>query len=1335
MQEQGSTGQNISNNLPLPLQIDNKDNQMQNNNIQFNSFNQIPQMNPNLNIPNINEFSLVGNQSQGSDKLNNIQIQNEILNFTQQNNILNFINNNIFYNNNNDTLLNNNNNNYYIAGNSNKNTKPYFTKKSKLLQSYSLKEINEYIQKDIFQLEKFLPNYKQYITNNNIESINICLKYIEYTNFFFNHTVTNKVNDLLQKIIYSDIYGDNNYENVNDKNSQIKSIIKEIKELYKKLIPFDLRKSYLHDFYEKNSDKKLYNLFKNDLNIYQNDKTKIYYLSEIFDIVKQKLDFKGKEELNRYFNNFKNQNSINNNFYDSILGGNNDKNGGNYSNNYNNSYNNTHKYRKYSYQSPINQNKKNNTYYNSYENNNNYDNTNGSNHHQANNNYSAHNNYMTDDNDNLGYKKSYENNNYFHHNHNLQYQKNNNYKNSYSTRHYHNNNNNKNNNIRNKGNRKNSAYTGVLVEIDSTPKKQDDNNDSKVNINENQKDNENDNQKRSDIEEDKINGKDNNNNEEITTNINTITIDDNTNNINNEDTQNIVDNNKNNNNNDVNYDDNQIDLENNLNINNENSKKENINLNEDEQLCKSEDNSDVKDDNILSDFNSINPFQETVLSSDENSVKDEQNILNKNININSDNELININDNDNKDNNIEKEENSLILNIINNSQNNNIINSALYDNDNNNIKDEENNININEYKYENHIEENNINLNECKSDNQNEDDKNMDIGNLLEIKDEDIDNKDKIEVKSTDQIPKVNLISKNNNIIKEINDINLNESNSNSCKNLKNKSIINLNNKKINSNNNNNLYNNNNNNNNYNNNNNLLFNNLTNEQLQLLKLMVLQNSNNNNNMLMNLYNFQNQTSPQNPNNNNNINYINNTKNRSINKNNNNNNTLTNNNNMNNFNNILNSLNWLNNNNLNPFNLNYFYQTNNFQSYSSIFSNYWSDENNLLSSLKKNNSYNNKNSYQNKISYINHKSEFLLNEYKQIKNFEKENPSAIEENLKLFEEKIILPVYTKISEENQEKKDYYTAIYNKYKNLIMKILSKHSLEDISVEPYGSIVNNFMTEWGDIDICIVPKDLINFNDFWEYLNEIKEEAVDIQKIAKFNIIDKYPRFFLLKLIDVEKNTDLDITVQNRLPIENTKLIRLYSLLDQRFHILGIFLKFWVKKNHINGAPDKFLSSYALLILIIHYLQNIADPKILPILQEIQNIQKEYKYYYEDKELKTNLYFEEDLEKINNYMNIINDKNENNNSVVELLIGFLHFYSYEYNHYLISISHSAKKSVDKDDLVAFPLEDPFDINYNPGKSLKLKTLQYSAFLFCMKKELNNILSGEYFKFGVGE
>ena len=96
----------------------------------------------------------------------------------------------------------------------------------------------------------------------------------------------------------------------------------------------------------------------------------------------------------------------------------------------------------------------------------------------------------------------------------------------------------------------------------------------------------------------------------------------------------------------------------------------------------------------------------------------------------------------------------------------------------------------------------------------------------------------------------------------------------------------------------------------------------------------------------------------------------------------------------------------------------------------------------------------------------------------------------------------------------------------------------------------------------------------------------------------------------------------------------------------------------------------------------------------------------------------------------MEIINSQTQNELTVVELLVGFFEYYSYIYNHYFISISRSDKIPADENETIAFPIEDPFDIGYNPGKSMKINTLSYTAFVYCMKKELNNIISGEYFK-----
>jgi DNA polymerase sigma len=399
---------------------------------------------------------------------------------------------------------------------------------------------------------------------------------------------------------------------------------------------------------------------------------------------------------------------------------------------------------------------------------------------------------------------------------------------------------------------------------------------------------------------------------------------------------------------------------------------------------------------------------------------------------------------------------------------------------------------------------------------------------------------------------------------------------------------------------------------------------------------------------------------------------------------------------------------------------------------------------------KNNHYNN--NHNNKIDIL--KQEKLIEtEYEKLGKLKKENPSKISENLKLFENYILLPIYNEINSNSNtpEISKLYSSVYLKYKEVINSVIKENNLEGTIVEPYGSIVNNFLTSDGDIDISIVPNNISKIG-FRIYLEQIEKELVkqnliqdneeendiNLNNNSRIYISTRYAR---LSVVDLETNIYIDITVHNLLPIKNSKMIRLYSLFDQRFHILGIFLKHWVKINNIKGAPNKFLSSYALLLLIIHFLQDVVEPKILPMLQEIMPKEKnkdeyDYKYFYDDKEFNTNLYFEENFDKMKEYMNIINCGNENNSSVSELLVQFFEYYAYIYNsinskHYLISIKHSDKNNVaNNTEHIAYPLEDPFDVNHNPSSTLKLNTSQYSEFIFCMRKEINNILSGEYFK-----
>jgi len=192
-------------------------------------------------------------------------------------------------------------------------------------------------------------------------------------------------------------------------------------------------------------------------------------------------------------------------------------------------------------------------------------------------------------------------------------------------------------------------------------------------------------------------------------------------------------------------------------------------------------------------------------------------------------------------------------------------------------------------------------------------------------------------------------------------------------------------------------------------------------------------------------------------------------------------------------------------------------------------------------------------------------------------------------------------------------------------------------------------------------------------------------------------------------------------------------LYSIYDQRFHILGLYLKHWSKVNKIHGAADNYLSSYALLVMLIHFLQKVVEPRVLPNLQKVEDKEIIYEYNQNGENIRANIYFEEDINKIKSSLIKLNSEKENMDSASSLLIKFFEYYSYNYDFYeqKISINKDASECYkSKSDTIAFSIDDPFDSFHNPGKSMTINSVQFNKFITATKKEINFILNGEYIK-----
>ena len=76
--------------------------------------------------------------------------------------------------------------------------------------------------------------------------------------------------------------------------------------------------------------------------------------------------------------------------------------------------------------------------------------------------------------------------------------------------------------------------------------------------------------------------------------------------------------------------------------------------------------------------------------------------------------------------------------------------------------------------------------------------------------------------------------------------------------------------------------------------------------------------------------------------------------------------------------------------------------------------------------------------------------------------------------------------------------------------------------------------------------------------------------------------------------------DINFFNPLGIYNTRMLRCYSKCDSRVRPMVLFVKSWAKRRQINSSYSGTLSSYGFVLMVLHYLVNVAQPPVLPNLQ---------------------------------------------------------------------------------------------------------------------------------------
>ena len=197
--------------------------------------------------------------------------------------------------------------------------------------------------------------------------------------------------------------------------------------------------------------------------------------------------------------------------------------------------------------------------------------------------------------------------------------------------------------------------------------------------------------------------------------------------------------------------------------------------------------------------------------------------------------------------------------------------------------------------------------------------------------------------------------------------------------------------------------------------------------------------------------------------------------------------------------------------------------------------------------------------------------------------------------------------------------------------------------------------------------------------------------------------------------------DVNFSNSVAVHNTRLLREYCLLDPRVAQVGVFLKTWAKVRDINTPYFGTLSSYGYVLMVLHFLMNIASPPVIPNLQHLGRDQDAWagKTDIDLFEGKYDIRFLSDKEKIRDYQR---SATANKDSSGMLIRNLFWYYSnkdgFNWKNDVISIrtkggilrkfgkgwteakwsEKSDKKNVRLRYLVA--IEDPFETEHNVGR-----------------------------------
>lgn len=156
----------------------------------------------------------------------------------------------------------------------------------------------------------------------------------------------------------------------------------------------------------------------------------------------------------------------------------------------------------------------------------------------------------------------------------------------------------------------------------------------------------------------------------------------------------------------------------------------------------------------------------------------------------------------------------------------------------------------------------------------------------------------------------------------------------------------------------------------------------------------------------------------------------------------------------------------------------------------------------------------------------------------------------------------------------------------------------------VHAFGSMANGFGSRHGDIDACanvegLPPGAQVQAQSSVAVLRQLGPLLRGSSFEVKEAILHARIPILRLRYRTEFHDEEVDLSINNPRPLRNTRLLKAYASLSPRVAELGVLIKDWAKCRKVSGAAGGHLSSYAVTLMVIYFLQ-VGSNSWMPCLQ---------------------------------------------------------------------------------------------------------------------------------------